>query len=164
MSVWSTQAANELIALSVKEKKPLTHMKIQKLVYISHGWSLFNFEESLTIDNPEAWRLGPVYRLLWNRLQYAGNYAITSTIQEDKLLPYPGAEAGKLKDKGRELINGVLKSYGGLTAFQLSALTHQQGTPWRDIYGKGEGRDEQIPADLIGEHFGALYKEYKSQS
>ena len=164
MSVWSTQAANELISLSVKEKRPLTHMQIQKLVYISHGWSLFRFKESLTIDNPEAWRLGPVYRLLWNRLQYAGNYAVTKEIHVDELLPYPGAEAGQLRKAGKELIQSVLKSYGSLTAFRLSALTHQKGTPWRTIYGKGEGRDEQIPASLIGEHFGALYEEYKSRS
>ena len=163
MSVWSTQAANELISLSVKGNKPLTNMQLQKLVYISHGWSVFHFEESLTIDNPEAWRLGPVYRLLWNRLQYVGNYAVVRKIDADGLLPYPGAEAGKLKEKGKSLIRRVLESYGGLTAFQLSALTHQQGTPWRTIYGKGEGRDEQIPARLIGEHFRALFQEYESR-
>lgn len=163
MSVWSTRAANELISLSLKEKEPLTHMQLQKLVYISHGWSLVRFDESLTIDRPEAWRLGPVYRLLWNRLQYAGNYAITTSIPEDEILPYPGAVTGQLKDQSKALIHRIHKSYGGLSAFQLSALTHQEGTPWRTIYGKGEGRDEQIPSKLIKHHFRDLIREYKAQ-
>ena len=37
--------------------------------------------------------------------------------------------------------------------FQLSALTHRDGTPWTEIYDHGRGKYDEIPPDLIRDHF-----------
>ncbi len=53
--------ANEFIKLAKKHgKKPLTHMQLQKLVYIAHGWSFALGEEEapLIADTVEAWDWG----------------------------------------------------------------------------------------------------------
>ena len=163
MAVWSTQAANEMIAMSLRNQEPLTNMQIQKLVYFSHGWFLYNEDSSLTIDSPEAWDFGPVYRLLWNRLQYAGNYPITQQIPDSLLLPYEGATTEQLGEPAKELIQRVCSFYGELSGSRLSMLTHRTGTPWRKIFRDGEGRNDPIPSKMIKDHFRDLVQQYEAE-
>jgi len=152
MALWSTQFANRFISLATSE--PLTHMQIQKLVYISHGWSLALKNQKLTIDSPEAWRYGPVYRLVWDNLKYAGEYPITKEIPENRILPYADAELGEWDESSDEIVEAVFRFYGGLEAFQLSALTHKEGTPWKKIYRPSTSRQGMpIPSSMIREHF-----------
>ena len=151
MPVWSTEAANELISLA--KDRPLTHMHIQKLVYISHGWTLAICDRTLTIDDPEAWRFGPVYRLIWDNLRYAGSYPVTRKIPDGAVEPYPDSAGREWRQKEREIVKQVHHIYGDLAAFQLSALTHRQGTPWRKVYGDGTGQDQHIPSSMIRDHF-----------
>lgn len=154
MPVWSTEAANELISLS--KERPLTHMHIQKLVYISHGWMLAISDRILTIDDPEAWRFGPVYRLIWDNLRHAGPYPVTNKIPDTKIAPYPGSTPQGLDDDDRQMVGMVYQAYKHLEAFQLSALTHREGTPWRTVYHDGDGRDQYIPSFMIKKHFQEL--------
>ena len=156
MAVWSTAAANELIARSKSKGEPLTHMQIQKLVYIAHGWTLALCNERLTLDDPEAWRFGPVYRLLWDRLKYAGKYPITKQIPQESILPYLGADQGRLTKNAKRMMKNVYGFYGEFPAFKLSAITHSNGTPWQSIYADGKGRDEIIPRQSIRSHFQEL--------
>ena len=158
MAVWSTQAANKIITLSLQSGGTLTHMQIQKLVYISHGWSLAVLGERLTLDDPEAWSFGPVYRLIWERLGHTGRFPVTATIPESQLLPYSGAVRQELDRKASEIIEKVFNSYGELQGFQLSALTHREGTPWRQVYADGQGRNDPVYPALIREHFVGLAK------
>lgn len=160
MAVWSTEAANELISLS--KERPLTHMQIQKLVYISHGWTLAIRDRVLTIDNPEAWRLGPVYRLIWNNLSYAGPYPVTDKIPDTHIAPYPSSTPQGWRGQDRQIVKRVYKLYKHLEAFQLSALTHREGTPWRKVYRDGLGQDQYIPSSMIRKHFRALAESQSS--
>lgn len=156
MAVWSAEAANELISLS--KERPLTHMQIQKLVYISHGWTLAIRGRVLTIDDPEAWRWGPVYRLIWNNLSYAGPYPVIDKIPDTSIAPYPGSTPQGWHDEDRQMVKRVYELYKHLEAFQLSALTHREGTPWREVYRDGIGQDQYIPSFMIKDHFRGLAK------
>lgn len=56
-------------------------------------------------------------------------------------------------DKFEEnLADQVLQAYGGLSGVQLSALTHQQVSPWHQTWN-GKGKNSVIPNDLIQAHF-----------
>ena len=156
MAVWSTEAANRLIALSREAGAPLTHMQLQKLVYIAHGWNLAIHDERLTLDNPKAWRFGPVYELLWERLRYAGTQQITREITGGSVFPHAKADAGIFTENAEKAIELVHGDYAKYEAFQLSALTHASGTPWKKIYNGGRGKFRIIPADMIREHFISL--------
>jgi len=132
-------------------------MQLQKLVYICNGWSLHFLNRSLTIDKPEAWRFGPVYRLLWNRLKYAGNDPITREIPNDEILPYSAASIGiDLDDEFDVLVQEVYSAYGKFEAFELSAFTHASHTPWTQVYRNGSGENAVIPERLIQAHFQGL--------
>ena len=52
----------------------------------------------------------------------------------------------------RELIANIEPAYRSYTAFQLSALTHQPGTPW-DITRREHGTGAVIPNELIRDHY-----------
>ena len=113
-------------------------------------------DQKLTIDSPEAWRYGPVYRLVWDVLKYAGEYPITKEIPDHRLRPYLDAELGEWDDPSKEIVETTFRFYGELEAFQLSELTHKKGTPWRKVYHAPHGRDTPIPSAMIREHFREL--------
>ncbi len=60
---YSAQAvANCFLDLANKENKEITPLKIQKLVYIAHGWFLAVTDKPLVDDEfVEAWQYGPVF-------------------------------------------------------------------------------------------------------
>ena len=109
--------------------------------------------QRLTTDHPEAWRFGPIYRLIWNSLKYTGPYPVTNPITEDDMTPYMEAHIGVLDRQTRKMIGKVYELYGGLPAFKLSALTHKSEAPWKEIYADGMGRNQDIHPSVIRAHF-----------
>lgn len=163
MTVRSAALANEFISRAAEHGQHFTQMQLQKLVYIAHGWNLAIHDEPLTIDDPAAWPYGPAYiELLWTFRRY-GKSAITKKIKFSDL---PGGASddedgsldvtGVLEDHEKALIDEVFRVYGRYHAFQLSALTHQKGTPWDTVYNKRGGEREPIDKELIKKHFEGL--------
>ena len=52
----------------------------------------------------------------------------------------------------KNLIYKVTEVYGVLSAFQLSDITHREGTPWSQVYTDG-ARDTVIPNLIIKNHY-----------
>lgn len=114
--------ANEFIALAERDKKPLTNMQLQKLVYIAHGFCLGILSHPLIDNHVYAWPFGPVIKPLYESLRKYGNGVVTEKIPET-------GEFEATSDE-REIIDGVWESYGSMTGPKLSGITHQPGTPW----------------------------------
>lgn len=159
MADWSPAIANEFIRLAAAEGKGLTQMQLQKLVYIANGWNLAIRGEPLTADKPQAWAYGPVYHELHRALRSYGRSAVSREIRNNDFIPgvfedAPDAAAvAVLGDDERAIIQRVYSDYGKFHAFQLSALTHRDGTPWTQIYRDGAGKFDEIPSEMIREHF-----------
>jgi uncharacterized phage-associated protein len=65
----------------------------------------------------------------------------------------------KLSDREEALVRKVFDVYGHLPAFQLSNLTHKQGTPWSKVWNEGNGclpRSAVIQNNTIESHFREL--------
>ena len=159
MADHETAVANEFLDLAAKSGKSLTQMQLQKLVYIAHGWSLAINNEPLTVDQPQAWDYGPVYPELWEALRKYGKSIVSDKIKvgdfgfgifSEKSDDYVTAN---LTDKQSELISKVYDVYGGFHAFQLSTMTHQEGTPWHKIFVEECIKRGTILNDLIKEYF-----------
>ncbi len=124
----------------------MTPMRLQKLIYISHGWMLALLDKPLLADTPEAWPYGPVLPSVYQAYKKFGGNVITDV---------PDQEPTGFSPEERDLMGKVWEAYKGFTAIQLSALTHQPNTPWaitRQLSGSGA----PISNDLIKEHYRAL--------
>lgn len=152
----STEIANRFIALAAEQGAALTQMQLQKLVYIAHGWTLALHREPLTEDGPAAWDYGPVYRDLYTALRRYGREPVREPIRYcdyDVLQPERDEPAAAdLMPEEERVIAETFAVYGGFPAFKLSALTHQRGTPWDQVY-RADGVGRAIPDALIREHF-----------
>lgn len=151
--------ANEFLRKQGKEHS-LTHMQLQKLVYIAHGWNLAINGKPLTSNEIEAWDNGPVYPDMYQHLKRYGGRAISDLIHEgdDSAVFFRGSPRGheyKANDLTLEeeaVINSVWENYGAHHAFRLSELTHSPGTPWSETY-YNIGRSALIRDPLIERHF-----------
>lgn len=143
--------------------KGLTQMQLQKLVYIAHAWNLAIFNEALVDAQLEAWDRGPVYPDLRRQVAHAGIDPICELIREndhDAVSFLIERDRGQviscdLSEDEKKLIDWVYKHYGELTGNHLSNLTHQQGTPWYQVY-HSEGRNAKIEDDQIKSYYDEL--------
>lgn len=160
MSYNAKAIANLMIDIAKQQGSSLDQMKLQKLVYITHGWNLAIQGEPLISDDIQAWQYGPVIPSLYNEFRNCGrdnitDYATDVQVTEDDLsfsfLP-PKVDDGDAHTI--DLANKVWEIYGKYTGPQLSNLTHMPGTPWDKVY-KDTPRST-INNSLIKEHFISL--------
>lgn len=99
----------------------VTPMKLQKLLYYLKAWGLVAGYETVPLSF-EKWDYGPVNRSLYNKYRSYGSNAITV-----HQAPRPSEWSAQVNDT----VDMILASYAPLSAFTLSALTHQE-IPWRE--------------------------------
>lgn len=142
--------ANEFIDLS---PRGLDHMKVQKLVYYAQGYALaLGFE--LTNEQPQVWKLGPVFKSLYFELKYHGEDPITSP-EEDEILGKP-LIIRRSDIEAHDIVDQVWRKFKRYTALQLSDLTHRKGTPWREVvekYHRLVPRDTFIAKEKMASYF-----------
>lgn len=132
----------------LKQRGPLTAMKLQKLVYYSQAWSLVWDEKPLFDDEIQAWANGPVCPTLYSHHRGAFNLPAGAI---------PG-DADKLGDNERDTIDRVLAFYGDRNSQWLSDLTHME-RPWMDARSgraAGERGFETITHEAMAEYYGSL--------
>ena len=117
-----------------KEGIALTHLKLQKLVYILHGWHLAKFGKPLIDEAPQAWKYGPVIKSLYHALKIHASLRITRPIELRRSgvfeIPYIPEKYAQTLD----YLNTVWDAYKHATAAQLIEVTHKDGTPWHGVY------------------------------
>lgn len=142
----------------------LTQMQLQKLAYFANGWNWARNGEQLIGDTAEAWDYGPVYRDLYEHTKYFGKDPLHALIKpEDSEAAHVfGVARGRsapfgatLSEAENAVVADVWKRYGGMSASQLSALTHELRAPWFDAYRK-HGRSAPIGQDSIKRYFDEL--------
>jgi len=147
--------ANAFIDLSQWEGVPMTPMKLLKLVYIAHGWSLGVFERPLIGEQVQAWEYGAVVPSVfrdfrrWKRGPIESQKAIL-TERGQFIIPavYDGDE--------RKLLERVWEQYKDFDGLQLSDLTSRPGTPWDITRRQSNETRPEIPQPLLREHYREL--------
>lgn len=130
--------------------RPVSTMKLQKLVYLSQGWSLALRNRPMFIGEFEAWANGPVNRTLFRH--HRTEYSVSR---------WRLGNPDNLDEDEQSVVDAVLDNYGALSGAELSDLTHVSGTPWaraRERAGADEGQpaQEALSDDDIREHFQEL--------
>lgn len=142
--------ANRFLELAERDHVFLTPLKLQKLVYLAHGWSLVLRGKPLINQRIEAWRYGPVIPTLYHEFkEFRGSAIQRKANTTDELQP--------LSTEATRLIDAVWGKYKSYSATQLSALTHEPGSAWdltiQELSPLLFGPTPVIPDDLIAEEF-----------
>ena len=150
--------ANYLINLGIDAGNYLTLMQVLKLSYISHGVSLAFLNKPLAIEEPEAWKYGPVFPTVYHALKLNGNDPISEVIKKIgsgfKFIPVEES----FSSEEEEAIQFVYNEYAHLDGFELSTLTHKEGTPWYEVWhANPNARSMKIPNKKIKCHFESLF-------
>ena len=143
--------ARFFIEKAAESGQELTPMKLIKLVYIAHGWSLALLKKPLISETVQAWKYGPVIESLYHAFKHRAD----SPIPKSEACSLPAAD---IDPTDAALLEKVWEKYGGLTGLHLSALTHQPGTPWFQIWEQSGGKDmkgAEIPDAKIEEFYNA---------
>lgn len=159
--------ANFLLDLADREGRAITPMKLQKLLYFAHGWHLALTEEPLLNEQIEAWKWGPVVPSIYHEFKEFGAGPIEDSrvcrIKRAKgrvrLVPIEIGDSGISSSRAKAVIRRVWKVFKRYTALQLSNMTHQPGTPWREVWdgmGPQKKMGKDIPDDTIRDYFHAL--------
>ena len=154
------QVGNYILDLADKDNRPVTPLKLQKLVYITFGWALVLEEIKLFEENIEAWEHGPVIPSLFHQFKVYRNNPIKG--RSFNGWHQDGSVIFDLKPKdkkARKVIKGTWSAYGKRTAGQLRRLTHAPGTPWSQVYEEGS-RYQHIEFDSIKVHYLELRRKY----
>ncbi len=112
------------LASSGSEPDPLTHLRLQKLLYYAQGWSLAQRNKPLFTERIEAWANGPVVRVVYPAFADCGFEAID---------PKRGGP-GDLTEEERAFVRDVWEAYKGYSATALREMTHGEA-PWKDARG-----------------------------
>ena len=113
----------------------ISPLKLQKLVYVAHGWHLALRNEPLVDDEyPEAWPFGPVFPSLYHAHKHRGRMPIMHLANDvDLNLQASTPEIPQSDTETIKFLDRIWEVYGGYTALQLSSLCHQSGSPWEQV-------------------------------
>jgi len=133
MSAYSPSlVANAFLYKARQSGAQLSHMKLQKLVFFMHAWSLALAGGSVVAARPEAWTYGPVFDTLYHELKGFGSRPVDGYLVQ--MNPLSGQREAQIPHQADEgfwrLLDQVWGRYSPLTALQLSELSHEPGGPW----------------------------------
>lgn len=129
------EVANEAIAAAARVGSSVSHLKLQKLLYIAHGVHLAALNSGLVRGGFQAWQFGPVSPDVYHAAKSYGAYELPGFIGHQRMLPVrdprvPDAQA---------VIEMVVNHYRDTTAMELVDLTHQLDTPWHKVVSEANG-------------------------
>lgn len=136
MSAKSLAAAQYLVDHAGKS---LTPMKLLKLLYVAHGYSLGQNGVPLLGEKVCAWQYGPVVPSVYQAIR---------CFRSEPVSWVPGAQCGILNDAETAILDSVISIYRGATAIQLASATLQPSSPYTIIRGTSKS-NAVIPDELI---------------
>lgn len=135
----------------------VTSLTLLKVLYFAHGWYLAERGRPLVAQPFEAWKLGPVNRVVYDQLKGIGKQSIRQRFKtfDVSTCGYVDAPTDFDAETAR-FLNNIFDYYARFDAFTLVDLTHEPGSPWDAIWKAAEERavpGMEIPDKLIAEWF-----------
>ena len=123
--------ANFFIRKSLKEEKPITQIKLQKLIFFAHGFYLALKEKPLVTEKIEAWQYGPVIPSVYHKFKKWGNNSINEVLLEhnNNLI---------INEDDIGFLDLVWHKFSSLSAAQLVKISHEKNGPWKKAIEKSQ--------------------------
>lgn len=153
--------ANFTLEFAERRGVAVTNLALQKLLYFVHGWFFSMYERPLIKNKFEAWKYGPVQRVIYDQFKSFQNDPIRN-VRAVYIDPLSGEEVYRepvIAPEHAELIEQVLRKYQCYTAGQLVQESHVEDGPWEYVWQQAEEAvypGMKIPDALILDHFKRL--------
>ncbi|MEX2163730.1 MAG: type II toxin-antitoxin system antitoxin SocA domain-containing protein [Sulfuricaulis sp.] len=137
----------------------LTTMTLLKVLYFAHAWYLAKQGEPLVAQPFEAWKHGPVNRVVYDQFKHHKKRPIEGRAVSFDPRSMRYAQTTVIFDKDTSLfLQNIFDYYSSFHPFALSDLTHERGGPWDAVWSEAGERAVPgmiIPNDLIEAWFKA---------
>jgi len=164
---WQAKYSVEAVANTVLDQaeqrgQPIGPMKLQKLMYLMHGYYLAMTGVPLIDEFFEAWQYGPVAPTIYHAFKQFGREPIKKGFRATKFSFAPAIGATRFDEPRASdddpifsrVMDFVFEKYGEKTAIYLSDLTHKVGSPWHQVRLNGSNmRNADISNELIQDYF-----------
>lgn len=108
---------------TIFENEPITHLKIQKLLYYAQGLGLVYLNKPLFSEKIEAWKHGPVVREVYEALREYGKRDLQDVLKYENTLNV----------EEQSIVEMAFREYGRYTASYLRNKTHAEPL-WKNAY------------------------------
>jgi uncharacterized phage-associated protein len=138
--------ARSLLDEAHRQGHEVTNLKLQKLLYLTHGLMLAKHGRPLVNERFQAWKYGPVLESLYHDLKIYGPGRIGPTdgfVNLWKPLPPDAKEE-------ENSIKAVLKQCGSMSSGALVSMSHAPDGPWNAVY---KNQDSEIGDQAIKQYF-----------
>jgi uncharacterized phage-associated protein len=140
--------ANFFIERSVDKSRPVTVMTLLKVLYFAHGWHLAKTGQPLVAQPFEAWKHGPVNRVVYEQMKGQGSKPVTSKLTSFDVEHGDFVETSyNLNPEMKTFLGDIFDSYSQYHPFTLSDLTHVSGSPWDIVWSQAEHK--AVPGMVI---------------
>jgi uncharacterized phage-associated protein len=160
--------ANAFLTRAFHERRGIDPMKMQKLCYLAHGYSLVECDDALLDERFEAWKFGPVLPSLYHLLKKYRWGNVTDYVKDYDYETHKFVQTPAPTDPSvNKIVEFVWRSYGDLPAIELSDWTHEKDGPWDTVMKSEKNlvRNLDIPNDLIRDYFSRnMYSDGASQA
>ena len=119
-------AANNMIIRARDTDMPMTHLKLQKMLYMLYARFLAVCDASLFADRFAAWQYGPVLTEVYDAFKRYGSKNINEPCKNGDSLVMIVVEEGCFKD----CFDDVWGKYGGYSGSELVRMTHEKDSAW----------------------------------
>lgn len=127
----ATTIANEIVRQCHKNGFDVSNLKLQKLLYFVQAYSLAEFDEPIFSQKIEAWEYGPVIPEVY---QYFKIYGPNPIPENHYFSRIDQSERSSLTSNAKTSVSEILKQLGSLDAFELVKISHEDGSPWHQVY------------------------------
>ena len=141
MNYNAIDVAKWLLTEEKRQRIPMTHMKLQKLLYYAQAYIIGMTGEQLFNNKIEAWTHGPVVPDVYSKYKKYGNDVINDV------------DNVKIPDELSSLISMIIQDKGNLSAHELREATHNE-TPWQEACNTP---DKIITNDMIAVYFSSQF-------
>lgn len=137
MNYTAIEVAKYIISSCFEKKKPISNLKLQKLLYFAWIYYYKKTERFLFSDDICAWQFGPVVpAVYYEYCSYAG-------------MPISMKYSTDISKEDAQLLERFIEKYVFYAASTLVEKTHTEGKPWSLIFQNGIGNRDVIPQSLI---------------
>ncbi|OUN18796.1 Panacea domain-containing protein [Ligilactobacillus salivarius] len=134
--------ANFIIGVAKKEDKPVTNLKLQKVLFFLQGYCLSEYDTPLINGNFSKWRYGPVEEEVYGDFKYYGPAPIENKsvyFNKEKIEFY--SEEVNLPNEFKKILQEVISKMLDVETWELVNLTHYHSS-WKDY-------KEQVLAQIV---------------